>query len=236
MIAYLKGTILKKTEKGIILDTGNVGYLVYVPATLLANLHADPPATNTFSNSENSQKNSDQQDLKQISEVPSTNKNSNYKDHHPLELFIHSNIREDAFDLYGFKTYSDLTFFKTLISVSGIGPKSALEILSNDTNKIKAAILNEDSAYLCKIPGIGQKTAKRLILELKNKIELDDISNLGDHSNLSKSNTPSDPHPDAVDALLRLGYQRHQVTKTLRGMPVEITQAEEVITYFLKNI
>lgn len=215
MIAYLKGTILKKTEKGIILDTGNVGYLVYVPATLLANLQ------------ENSRK---------TSEVPSTGKNSKHQDHYQIELFIHSNIREDAFDLYGFSTYSDLTFFKTLISVSGIGPKSALEILSNDTNKIKAAILNEDSAYLCKIPGIGQKTAKRLILELKNKIEIDDISSLGNSSNFSKLASNSEAHPDAIDALIRLGYQRHQVTKTLRGIPVEITKAEEVITYFLKNI
>lgn len=222
MIAYLKGTILKKTEKGIILDTGNVGYLVYVPATLLANLHARPTATNTSSNSENFQQTS----------KSSTQNSSNQS----IELFIHSNIREDAFDLYGFSTYSDLTFFKTLISVSGIGPKSALEILSNNTNKIKIAILNEDSECLCKIPGIGQKTAKRLILELKNKIEVEDISGLEGGSNLGKSGSNSDPHPDAVDALLRLGYQRHQVTKTLRGMPTEITEAEEVITYFLKNI
>lgn len=203
MIAYLKGTILKKTEKGIILDTGNIGYLVYVPVTLLANLHADPNTT---------------------------------IQNHPIELFIHSNIREDAFDLYGFNSYNDLAFFKTLISVTGIGPKSALEILNNDVNTIKIAILNEDSAYLCRTPGIGQKTAKRLILELKNKIEIEDISGLENSHDPGKFRSNSEPHPDAIDALLRLGYQRHQVTKTLRNMPVEIIEAEEVITYFLKNI
>lgn len=195
MIAYLKGTILKKLEKGIILDTSNVGYLVHVPTNILAN-------------------------LTEIS---------------PLELFIHSNIREDAFDLYGFTTYSELTFFKTLLSVSGIGPKTGLEIMNSDVQKIKLAILNEDHNYIRKIPGIGEKTAKRMILELKSKIEIDDLKNLSNSATTNPTNNSSDSHPDAIDALLRLGYQRHQVTKTLRGMPIEITEAEEVITYFLKN-
>lgn len=194
MIAYLKGNVLKKIEKGIILDTGNVGYLVHPPAALLDSL----------------------------------------KETQSIELFIHSNIREDAFDLYGFANYNDLTFFKTLLSVSGIGPKTGLEIMNSDIQKIKLAILNEDHGYIKKVPGIGEKTAKRMILELKSKIEMEDISALGNSSN-SKSSTSSDPHPDAMEALLRLGYQRQQVSKTLRGMPTEIIEAEEVITYFLKN-
>lgn len=194
MIAYLKGTVLKKIEKGIILDTGNVGYLVHPPAALLESL----------------------------------------KETQSIELFIHSNIREDAFDLYGFANYNDLTFFKTLLSVSGIGPKTGLEIMNSDIQKIKLAIINEDHGYIKKVPGIGEKTAKRMILELKSKIEMEDISALGNSSS-NKSSTSSDPHPDAMEALLRLGYQRQQVTKTLRGMPIEIIEAEEVITYFLKN-
>lgn len=194
MIAYLKGNVLKKIEKGIILDTGNVGYLVHPPAALLDSL----------------------------------------KETQSVELFIHSNIREDAFDLYGFANYNDLTFFKTLLSVSGIGPKTGLEIMNSDIQKIKLAILNEDHGYIKKVPGIGEKTAKRMILELKSKIEMEDISALGNSSS-NKSSTISDPHPDAMEALLRLGYQRQQVSKTLRGMPTEIIEAEEVITYFLKN-
>lgn len=194
MIAYLKGNVLKKIEKGIILDTGNVGYLVHPPAALLDSL----------------------------------------KESQDVELFIYSNIREDAFDLYGFANYNDLTFFKTLLSVSGIGPKTSLEIMNGDIQKIKLAIINEDHNYIKKVPGIGEKTAKRMILELKSKIEMEDISTLGNPSS-NKSSTSSDPHPDAMEALLRLGYQRQQVTKTLRGMPTEIIEAEEVITYFLKN-
>lgn len=193
MIAYLKGNVLKKIEKGIILDTGNVGYLVHPPAALLESL----------------------------------------KESQAVELFIYSNIREDAFDLYGFENYNQLTFFKTLLSVSGIGPKTGLEIMNGDVQKIKLAILNEDHNYIKKVPGIGEKTAKRMILELKSKIEMEDISGLGNSSN--KSSSSSEPHPDATEALLRLGYQRQQVTKTLRSMPTEIIEAEEVITYFLKN-
>lgn len=193
MIAYLKGNVLKKIEKGIILDTGNVGYLVHPPAALLESL----------------------------------------KESQAVELFIYSNIREDAFDLYGFENYNQLTFFKTLLSVSGIGPKTGLEIMNGDVQKIKLAILNEDHNYIKKVPGIGEKTAKRMILELKSKIEMEDISGLGNSSN--KLSSSSEPHPDATEALLRLGYQRQQVTKTLRSMPTEIIEAEEVITYFLKN-
>ncbi|MEK7085979.1 MAG: Holliday junction branch migration protein RuvA [Patescibacteria group bacterium] len=154
----------------------------------------------------------------------------NTQEQQAIELFIHSHIREDAFDLYGCSTYAQLSFFKTLLSVSGIGPKIAMEILNNDINKIKAAILNEDHNYLCKIPGIGQKTAKRMILELKNKIESEDLQYLGNDS------TSTEPHPDAIDALLRLGYQRHHITKTLRNLPEGLKEAEEIITYFLKNI
>ncbi len=196
MIAYLKGNVLKKIEKGIILDTGNVGYMVHLPTNLLANL----------------------------SESSST-----------IELFIYSNIREDAFDLYGFATYSELTFFKTLLSVSGIGPKTGLEIMNSNVQKMKIAILNEDHNYIRKIPGIGEKTAKRMILELKSKIEVEDLGDLGNSSGNNKPNSSLNTHPDAIDALIRLGYQRHQVTKTLRGMPAEIIEAEQVITYFLKN-
>jgi len=199
MIAYLKGKVLKKIDKGIILETasnstGSVGYLVHIPGSILSTI----------------------------------------QEAQALELFIHSNIREDAFDLYGFSNYNDLTFFKTLLSVSGIGPKTGLEIMNSNISKVKFAIINEDYQHIKKIPGIGEKTAKRIILELKSKIEIDDIQGL-ENSTKTAEKSSSDPHPDAIDALLRLGYQRHQVTKTLRNMPLEITKAEEIITYFLKN-
>jgi Holliday junction resolvasome RuvABC DNA-binding subunit len=104
--------------------------------------------------------------------------------------------------------------------------------MNSDIQKIKLAILTKITATLG--TWHWRKTAKRMILELKSKIEMEDISALGNSSS-NKSSTISDPHPDAMEALLRLGYQRQQVSKTLRGMPTEIIEAEEVITYFLKN-
>lgn len=189
MIAYLKGQILKKTEKALILDTGNIGYLVHL-------------------------------DKKTLSEIEQNNE---------VEFFIHSQVREDAFDLYGFLNYEELQFFKSLIAINGIGPKVALEIMNVPINKIKTAIINEDSGYISKIPGIGPKTAKRLILELKNKIDLENIEDL------STTNSNETANSEAIEALIKLGYQRHHVVRTLQEIPIELTEAEEIVTYFLKN-
>jgi holliday junction DNA helicase RuvA len=144
------------------------------------------------------------------------------------EFFIHSQIREDAFDLYGFQNYENLLLFKKFIAINGIGPKVALEILNLPIDQILSAIANDDSDFICKIPGIGQKTAKRIVLELKGKIELADIS--GDYKN-SISNIDQ----DAFDALTKLGYKRNHINKTLKSLPENIVEAEEIITYFLKN-
>src|SRR3989339_91803 len=103
-----------------------------------------------------------------------------------LKFFIYTSVKEDAINLYGFKTLDELNFFKQLISVSGVGPKTALEILNQPINLIKTAIFTGDSAFLSKTPGIGKKTAERLILELKNKIEIDTLSSLP--KNLNKDN------------------------------------------------
>lgn len=192
MIAYLKGKILKKTDKGIILSTGNIGYFVHMPSPLL-------------------------ETKKNLGEA---------------EFFIHSHIREDAFDLYGFQTESELNFFKDLISINGIGPKLAIEIFSVPIAKIKAAIVNEDTDFICEIRGIGQKTAKRIVLELKSKIEKESTGNL----DTSYSKDSKDLNSDAIEALLRLGYDRKQIAQTLRTIPKNTTKAEEIITYFLKNI
>lgn len=186
MIAYLRGKILKKAAKVIILDTGNIGYSVHL--------------TN--------------RNLEELSEGQDS------------QFFIHSQIREDAFDLYGFQNEQDMNFFKMLLNINGIGPKLALEILNVPQEKVKSAIINDDSNYLTKIPGIGGKTAKRIILELKNKVEISDM----DVTAKSK-----DIDHDTIEALTRLGYHRHQVIRTLKTMPEEIVETEEIVTYFLKN-
>lgn len=188
MIAYLKGKILKKTDKNIILDTGNVGYLVFLPINILAEI----------------------------------------QEKEEQEFFIHTQVREDALDLYGFNTYKELTFFKNLISISGIGPKVGLDIMSAPIEKTKAAILNEDTEYLRRIPGIGPKIAKRIILELKGKIAADEADR-------EYKGIGIELNQDAIDALIRLGYQKHQIIKILKDIPKEIQKAEDIITFFLKN-
>ncbi len=189
MIAYLNGAILKKLEKAIILDTGNVGYLVYVPAPLYERL----------------------------------------EEKQNIELFIYTKVREDDISLYGFETLADLDFFKQLLAVNGIGPKLAMEVLTQDSNKVKAAIVSSNLAVLCKIPGIGKKTAERILIELKNKIVPDEIGHL--HAGLEK-----EPDEDAINAIMTLGYQRYEIIRVLKQMPLEKASTEEIITYFLRNV
>ena len=191
MIAYLKGTIFQKNAKSIILNTGNIGYKLYLSAETLSLLEPQQA----------------------------------------VEFLVHSHIKEDIFDLYGFNSQKELDFFKNLISVSGIGPKSAMEILNEPITKLENAILIDDIDYLKSLPGIGPKTAKRLVLELKNKIE-------------ALPNRPAQYLTDirgleiehAIQALINLGYNKKQIAAVLDRGPASLKKAEEIITYFLKNV
>lgn len=189
MIGYLQGTIQKKLPKSIILNTGNVGYLVNVPTPL----------------------------YEKCSEGKI------------LELYIFTKVREDDISLYGFTKIEELEFFKTVLNVNGVGPKIGLEILSQDMEKTKAAILSNNILFLSKIPGIGKKTAERMIVELKNKLDWVDSMRL--HGDLQNNET----NEEAIEALTGLGYQRFEISKILKNMPGSITTTEEIVTYFLKN-
>lgn len=127
----------------------------------------------------------------------------------PVKLFVHSqlNMREGTFDLYGFEKKEDMDLFNTLISVSGIGPKNALNIMSSvESRHLKAAVVNDDADYLKKVSGLGPKTAQRLILELKNKVDyLEDIAGL----DLGQEG-------QAAEALLALGYSLNQAKDVLK--------------------
>lgn len=144
------------------------------------------------------------------------------------EFFLYQHIREDCNDLYGFFKFEEMEFFKQLLTINGIGPKVALEITNIPSNKIKSAIINEDSTFICTIPGIGKKTAQRIILELKNKIDVETLETI--------EKSPSQQlDDDIVNALINLGYQRKHIFSTLRKMPEDLKNEHEVITYFLKN-
>lgn len=145
--------------------------------------------------------------------------NSLTKSQGVVKLHIHSqlNMREGTFDMYGFQNKEDLELFHLVTSVNGIGPKSAMGILSTvEPKHLKAAVINEDADYLKKVSGLGPKTAQRLILELKNKV---DHIDLGDVKGIDLGQ-----EGQAIEALLSLGYsptQAKDATKESKGKTLE---------------
>jgi Holliday junction DNA helicase RuvA len=134
-----------------------------------------------------------------------------------VTLHIHTNVREDAILLYGFRTRLEKSFFQLLISVTGVGPKLARDILSNiQPAALAQALGTGDIHKLSSIPGIGKKTAERLILELKDKIGKLDISSLPQAE--ARGIPTEEIIEDVISALLNLGYKEPQVKKALGGL------------------
>lgn len=143
-------------------------------------------------------------------------------------LHIHTTVREDAILLYGFRTRNEKSFFQLLISVSGIGPKLARDILSNiQPPQLAAALLQGDLHKLSSIPGIGKKTAERLVLELKDKVGKLDTGSVSAADAVGRSMPEANVLDDVSSALTNLGYKDLQVRKVLGeldcagGAPVE---------------
>lgn len=138
-----------------------------------------------------------------------------------VKLYTHLHVREDALELYGFLSLKELEFFELLISISGIGPKGALNILNvASVETLKKAIVNEESSILTKVSGIGKKTAEKIILELKNKIS-DELGEVG-------------VDDEAIDALMSLGYKLKDAREVLKKVPKEIEGVENRIREALK--
>ncbi len=141
-------------------------------------------------------------------------------------LFIYQHTRENTLDLYGFLTYQEQDFFEQLISVSGIGPKAALSVMMlAPVETLKQAIASGQKNLLTKVSGIGQRTAERIVLELKDKIfaPIEDIQRLSSDS-------------EAVDALVSLGYSQSQAREALREVPDKVTDIQERIKQALKEL
>jgi holliday junction DNA helicase RuvA len=144
-----------------------------------------------------------------------------------IQLFLYTAVREGDISLYGFAKREEQTFYEQLLSVSGIGPKTAMDIISAPIHMTQQAIVDGDTAMLTKIKGLGKKTAERLILELKNKVV---------PINLKKDSMGTAAYNDeAVQALVSLGYEKYLVVKTLSEMPANIQKTEEIVKYFLKK-
>ena len=153
-------------------------------------------------------------------------------------LYTCCNIKEDAFDIYGFYDQSEKRFFEQLLTVSGVGPKAALSILSSGTPETLAlAIINEDESSLTLAPGVGKKLAQRVILELKDKIEKETKGLKVSGSNLvpDTAGAPGSKLKDASSALAVLGYSQSEISAALRGVDTEALSVEEIIRNVLKN-
>ena len=134
-----------------------------------------------------------------------------------VQIFTYTSVREDAFQLYGFLTAKDLELFKKLITVNGIGPKVAQGILSvMDADTLSFAIMAGDAKMISKAPGVGAKSAERIILDLKDKISIDvsELSTSGVNDNLTKQHTDFIKN-EAVEALVALGYSQFEAAKAV---------------------
>ncbi|MCT4544059.1 MAG: Holliday junction branch migration protein RuvA [Vallitalea sp.] len=157
-----------------------------------------------------------------------------------VKMYTYLYVREDAMLLYGFITRDDLDVFKKLITVNGIGPKGALGVLSTITpDELRFAIIADDVKTISKAPGIGKKTAQKLILELKDKLTIKDYedsisSELMDRTQVSQL---SDSKNDAISALVALGYSSTEAVKAVRLVDIkDTTTVEDIIKGALSKI
>ena len=153
-----------------------------------------------------------------------------------VQLYLEQIVREDFIGLYGFKDREELEMFKLLISISGVGAKAALSLLSiSRINNLKYAIIMEDDKHLCRAPGIGKKTAGRIILELKDKIKTDEVSEGVDIQQGFEDMAPSNANAidEALGALLSLGYSEKEAESALKKVNREET-VENIIKECLR--
>lgn len=151
-----------------------------------------------------------------------------------MHIYTYLAVREDAILLYGFYSKEERNMFKKLITVSGIGPKVAVGILSSVTPAdLAVAIYSQDISTLTKIKGLGKKTAERIIVELKEKVDKSDTQNLSKISSIYNSNRETD---DAVFALVALGLTKQEAVELVSDVYENGDKAEDIIKKSLKNM
>lgn len=201
MLAYVKGTLEIKTKGYIVVETGGIGYKIFMPESTIEKLGA-------------------------LGEK--------------IRIFTFMRVREDDVSLYGFLTNEELRMFELLLSVSGIGAKGALTILSNITpSQFALAVIANDVGMLKKLPGIGPKTAQRTILELKDKLkkEQEITTTEGEEENSFQEVMLEDEKiSEAVSALQVLGYSRKEITEALAKVELKSLSVEEMIRKGLGNL
>ena len=155
-----------------------------------------------------------------------------------VKLYTHLAVREDGMELFGFGSESERACFNQLTSVSGVGPKAAMSILSTMTpDKFSLAVCTEDAKAISKAPGIGGKTAARIILELKDKVSKDMMGTELKQAPVSAGGTAmKGPLSEAAEALMVLGYDRNTVMHVLSKIPPEVGDVGQIIKLALKSL
>ena len=145
-----------------------------------------------------------------------------------ISLYIHMAVRENALDLFGFEDMTSLTFFEMLLDVSGIGPRSALGIIDiAPIATVQKAIAHDDISYLTKVSGIGKRTAEKIVVELRDKLQT--LKDVNDVAGMQSDS-------EVLEALQALGYSLHEARSTLQDIPDDIVGTNERIKKALQYI
>lgn len=156
-----------------------------------------------------------------------------------VKIYTYLNVREDAMQLFGFLTRDDMEVFRLLIGVSGIGPKGGLSILSClSADDLRFAVMSGDAKAISAAPGIGKKTAEKLIIELKDKLDIEEILNHSaeEPAGAAGDSSTSEVQAEAVQALVALGYGSTESLKAVKKVDLENAAVEDVLKAALKHL
>ncbi len=199
MISYIRGSLERRAENFIIIESGGIGYQVFVsPATL--------------------------------AKLPQTGDE--------VKIYTYLDVKEGGISLYGFSSSEEQEMFHKLLTVSGVGPKGALGFLAQLTpRQLILAILSDDVKTLCQAPGVGRKTAQRVVLELKDKFRTEEALEQGEMWQRELSPTGgTDARFEAIDAMMALGYSRSEAGKAVNAVAAEGMTTEDILKAALKKM
>lgn len=191
MIAYIKGTLGEKATDYVVIETGGIGYKIFMSDTSIERLG-------------------------NIGDI--------------VKIYTFFRVREDDVSLFGFNTNEELRMFELLLSVSGVGAKTAIVMLSViEPSEFALAVISDDISKLVKIPGIGTKSAKRIVLELKDKLKKEESIGKIESQKIKEEITNNNITNEAITALQVLGYNRKEIEKTFEKIEKENLTVEELI-------
>ena len=199
MISFIRGSLERRAENFIIIESGGIGYQVFVSPATLARL----PQTGA-----------------------------------EVKVYTYLDVKEGGISMYGFSSSEEQEMFHKLLTVSGVGPKGALGFLAQLTpRQLILAILSDDVKTLCQAPGVGRKTAQRVVLELKDKFRTEETLEQGEMWQREFSPTGgTDARFEAIDAMMALGYSRNEAGKAVNAIAAEGMTTEDILKAALKKM